>query len=248
MAAHRHPSPDRHRLLEISRGEARERGSAGALCLLPVGSLEQHGEHLPVGTDSLLVETISFRAAALARRDVLVAPTVWTGLSPHHVRLGLTVTLEPELLLELARSVLRCLRSWFPRVVIVNGHGGNRGWLEALGLAEECPVVNYWEVVDPALLRELFPVDLGSIGHAGQAETSAMLSAAPDLVGVVAAQPFERIVKENDPFRLPDMGATGVLGDPSAASAAAGERFLAAVSQGLADLFDTLAIPVPPET
>lgn len=226
------------RLNELSRAEAGARGSAGAVCLLPVGSLEQHGEHLPVGTDSLLVETVALRAAALARRDVLVAPTVWTGLSPHHVRLGLTVTLEPELLIEFTRSVVRCLRVWFPQVVIVNGHGGNRGWLEALGLVEECPVVSYWELIAPGLLRELFPVDLGSIGHAGQAETSAMLAVAPGLVGGGGVAAFEPIVRENDPFRLPDMGASGVLGDPSAASPEAGERFLAAATGGLAELLD----------
>ncbi len=172
------------RLLEVTREEARDRGLAGAVCLLPIGSLEQHGEHLPVGTDSLLVEAVCLRAAEIARRDTLVAPTVWTGLSPHHVRLGLTVTLEPELLLEVTRSIVTSLRGWFREIVIVNGHGGNRGWLGALALAEECAAVNYWDLVDPGLLREIFPVDLGSIGHAGEAETSAMLSVAPGLVGL----------------------------------------------------------------
>ena len=227
-----------NRLSELSRAEAGRRARAGAACLLPVGSLEQHGEHLPVGTDSLLVETVCLRAAGLARRDVVVAPTVWTGLSPHHVRLGVTVTLEPELLLALVRSIVGCLRPWFSRVVIVNGHGGNRGWLGALALAEECPAVNYWELVEPSVLTDLFPVDLGSIGHAGQAETSAMLAVAPGLVGTGPAA-FEPITRANDPFLLPDMGASGVLGDPSAASAAAGERFLAAACHGLAELLDT---------
>jgi len=229
------------RLLELSRAEAGGRGAAGAICLLPVGSLEQHGEHLPVGTDSLLVEAVALRGAALARPDVLVAPTVWTGLSPHHVRLGLTVTLEPELLLELMRAIVRGLRGWFPLVVIVNGHGGNRGWLEALGLAEECLVVSYWELVEPSALRELFPADLGSIGHAGQAETSAMLALEPGLVGVTRDAAFEPIVKENDAFRLPDMGASGVLGDPSTASASNGELFLAAAALGLAEYLDSLS-------
>ena len=131
--------------------------------------------------------------------------------------------------------------------MIVNGHGGNRGWLEALGLADECLVVNYWELVDPALLRELFPVDLGSIGHAGQAETSAMLTVAPELVGETAGARFEPIRRENDAFRLPDMGASGVLGDPSAASAEAGEQFLAAAVDGLARLLDSLTPPTAKE-
>ena len=225
------------RLLEVTREEARDRGLAGAICLLPIGSLEQHGEHLPVGTDSLLAEAVCLRAAERARRDTLVAPTVWTGLSPHHVRLGLTVTLEPELLLQLTRSIVTSLRRWFPKIVIVNGHGGNRGWLGALALAEECPAVTYWELVDATLLRELFPVDLGSIGHAGEAETSAMLAIAPDLVRD-AARSFEPIQREDDPLLLPDMGASGVLGDPSAATAAAGERFLDEACRALAELLD----------
>ena len=228
------------RLLEVSREEARRRGREGAVCLLPVGSLEQHGEHLPVGTDSILVEHVALRAAALAESDVLVAPTVWAGLSPHHVRLGLTVTLEPELLLELTRSIVRSLRTWFPQVVVVNGHGGNRGWLEALGLVEELAVVSYWELVDPAELRELFAFDLGSIGHAGQAETSAMLAVAPSLVGATEGAGYERILRENDAFRLPDMGASGVLGNPAAADAASGEAFLARAAAALAGHLDAL--------
>jgi creatinine amidohydrolase len=231
-----------NRLSELTRVEAAERGRSGAVCVLPVGSLEQHGEHLPVGTDSLLVETVSLRAAVLATTDVVVAPTVWTGLSPHHVRLGVTVTLEPELLLELTRQILRCLRPWFPEVVIVNGHGGNRGWLGALALAEECPFVNYWELVDASRLGELFPVDLGSIGHAGQAETSALLSVAPELVGT-PSRAFEPITRANDPFLLPDMGASGVLGDPAAASATAGADFLEIACRALAELLD--AVPRP---
>jgi creatinine amidohydrolase len=207
-----------------------------------VGSLEQHGEHLPVGTDSLLVETVSLRAAGLARADVIVAPTVWTGLSPHHVRLGVTVTLEPELLLELTRQIVRCLRPWFREVLIVNGHGGNRGWLGALALAEECPFVNYWDLVEPTVLAGLFAVDLGSIGHAGQAETSAMLTVAPELVGTPSAA-FEPITRANDPFLLPDMGESGVLGDPAAASPADGEQFVGTVCRVLAELLDALATP-----
>jgi creatinine amidohydrolase/Fe(II)-dependent formamide hydrolase-like protein len=99
--------------------------------------------------------------------------------------------------------------------------------------------VTYWELVDPALLRDLFPVDLGSIGHAGQAETSAMLAAAPGLVrpGPTA---FEPITRANDPFLVPDMGVSGVLGDPAAASADAGERFLSAAGHALAELIDSL--------
>ena len=125
--------------------------------------------------------------------------------------------------------------------MLVNGHGGNRGWLGALALDEEIPYVNYWDLVEPSLLSELFPVDLGSIGHAGQAETSAMLSAAPELVGAPTAA-FEPIGRANDPFLLPDMGASGVLGDPSAATAELGDASSAAVAEGLAAVLDSLTV------
>jgi creatinine amidohydrolase len=188
----------------------------------------------------MLVEMVCLRAAGLARADAIVAPTIWTGLSPHHVRLGVTVTLEPGLLIEVTRQIVHCLRAWFHEVVLVNGHGGNRGWLGALALAEACPYVNYWELVELSLLSELFPVDLGSIGHAGQAETSAMLAVAPELVGT-ASPAFEPITRANDPFLLPDMGASGVLGDPAAASTDAGEQFVGTASRALAELLDALA-------
>ena len=69
-----------------------------------------------------------------------------------------------------------------------------------------------------------------------------MLAVAPELVGT-ASPAFEPITRANDPFLLPDMGASGVLGDPSAASASAGERFVATASQALAELLDALASP-----
>ena len=145
------------RLLELSRVEAGGRGRAGAICLLPVGSLEQHGEHLPVGTDTLLVETVAVRAAELAHGDVArrshrvdrVEPAPCPARRHRDARAR-----APARARALGR---RRPAGLVPEVVIVNGHGGNRGWLEALALVDGCPAVNYWELVDPALLRELFP-------------------------------------------------------------------------------------------
>jgi creatinine amidohydrolase/Fe(II)-dependent formamide hydrolase-like protein len=72
-----------------------------------------------------------------------------------------------------------------------------------------------------------------------------MLSAYPALVGDAAGKPFEPILRENDAFRLPDMGASGVLGDPTTAGAGAGAAFLDAAVQGLAALLD--ALPTTPK-
>lgn len=206
--------------------------------MVPVGALEQHGGHLPLATDALLVEHVCVRAADRARCDAVVAPALWTGLSPHHVRLGPTVTLLPELLIQLLTGIVRGLRGWFPNVVVVNGHGGNRGWVGAFSLQEQCPSLSYWELLSSDELTELFPADLGSIGHAGQAETSAMLAMSPSLVSE-RADSFEPITRAADLLLLPEMGASGVLGDPAAARADLGERFLDLVARRLAAYLDS---------
>lgn len=228
-----------HRLAELTRTELAHRVAAGAIGVVPVGALEQHGAHLPVGTDAFLVESICLAAAARARADVLVTPPVWTGFSPHHLRFGATVSLRSETFLNLLRDIVRTTASWLPRLILVNGHGGNRGPLTILALEDGATFVNYWELVPATVLLELFPTDRGSIGHAGQAETSLALAVAPSLV----CKPdigFSPIAAEGEAYLVPDMGPTGVLGDPSAGEALLGERFLEAVSVSLAVFLDQL--------
>lgn len=226
-----------HRLAQLTRVEANERARAGALCLVPTGSLEQHGEHLPVFTDSLLAEHVCLVAARAARTDVLVTPPLWTGFSPHHLRFGATVTLGGATFAALVRETVASLRTWCRRVIVVNGHGGNRGPLITLGVEEGVEALNYWELVAGDRLLELFPFDLGSVGHAGEFETSVMLEAFADRVGDPGLE-HESIAVENAAFLVPDMGASGVLGDPRAGTAEAGRAVLDEVVAALVVLLD----------
>jgi creatinine amidohydrolase len=226
-----------HRLAHLTRPEVAERVEAGAVCLVPTGSLEQHGEHLPVFTDSLLAEHVCFEAAGRARTDVLVTPPLWTGFSPHHLRFGATVTLSSATFAALVRETVASLRSWCPRVLVVNGHGGNRGPLITLGVEDGVESVSYWELVRPTRLSALFPYDLGSVGHAGEFETSEMLEAFPELVGEPGFG-FEPIMEQNAAFLVPDMGESGVLGDPRAATAEGGRAVLEDVVTALVALLD----------
>jgi len=223
-------------LANVSRSELRDRAEAGAMCLLPIGSLEQHGEHLPVGTDTLLAHAVCLRAAELAERDVLVAPSVWVGFSPHHLRFGSTVSLSPETFLAAVREIAAGLRALFPAVVVVNGHGGNRGLLSSLTLELDVSAVDYWEL-GSATAHALFAQDGGSVGHAGQLETSLVLAVAPSRVGEPAPT-FERCELGNALLYAPDLGESGVIGDPHAASAASGTAFLEACGLGLARFVD----------
>ena len=224
-------------LAHVTRSELHERSAAGATCLLPIGSLEQHGEHLPLSTDTLLAHTVCLRAAELAERcDVLVAPPLWAGFSPHHLRFGATVSLSQETFLAVVREIARGLGAMFSTVVAVNGHGGNRGLLSSLTLELDLRVIDYWELA-PDTARELFVGDGGSVGHAGELETSLVLAAAPDRVGTpapdfVPCTPGERLLY------APDLGESGVIGDPHAASAESGAAFLEACSLALARLLD----------
>ena len=223
-------------LANVTRSDLHERSAAGAICLLPIGSLEQHGEHLPLLTDTLLAHTVCLRAAGLCERDVLVAPPLWAGFSPHHLRFGATVSLSQETFLAVVREVAQGLGALFSTVVVVNGHGGNRGLLSSLTLELGLRVIDYWELA-PDTARELFVRDGGSIGHAGELETSLVLAAAPDRVGAAAAG-FVPSPAGDSLLYGPDLGESGVIGDPHAASAASGAAFLEACSVALARLLE----------
>lgn len=226
------------RLARLTRQEVMARAAAGAVGVLPVGSLEQHGDHMPVGTDTLLVEAVCLRATERTSRDVLVAPALWTGVSPHHVRFGATVTLTAETFTALVRETAGSLGRWLATVVVVNGHGGNRNALEALAHEGGLRVVSYWELPEAAAdALELFPDDHGSIGHAGQVETSMLLALDPGLVGEPAPD-FEPC-PPNDPLYAPELGDTGVIGDPRSASERAGARFLESAGEALAAYLST---------
>jgi creatinine amidohydrolase len=226
------------RLARVWRDEAIARTAAGGAVLVPLGALEQHGPHLPVGTDAFLAEAVCVRAAGRAARDVLVAPALWSGFSPHHMGFGATVTLRPETLLALLRDVVASIATWCDAVLVVNGHGGNRGPLTTLGL-EDGPVrgASYWELIGPEL-AELCGADHGSPGHAGQMETSLMLAVAPELVRAPTA--FEPVDPANTALLAVELGPSGVIGDPTAASAELGRALLDAAADALARLVDAL--------
>src|SRR5262245_30841890 len=114
-------------LEELTRDQARALAPE-ALVVLPVGAIEQHGPHLPVGTDYFVVEHIA-RAAAMSLADrvpILVAPALPFGSSHHHLPFGGTLSLSTETYYRALRDLAESLiASGFRRIFILNGHGGN---------------------------------------------------------------------------------------------------------------------------
>ena len=170
---------------------------------------------------------------------MLVAPPLWTGFSPHHLRFGASVSLRADTLLRLLGDVVRTLRDWLPRLVLVNGHGGNRGPLTTLAIEEGCLTVNYWELAEAGLARELFAADLGSIGHAGQAETSMML-AQRRRSSVRPRSPSSRSIASRTRSSSRTWARAACSATRGKATAEAGERFLDAAAAALASYLDHL--------
>src|ERR671919_1543432 len=119
----------------LKASELRALAERDAIVVVPVAAIEQHGPHLPVMVDSLLCAEVALRTArrVAARRPVVVAPTVWSGLSEHHMPFGGTITLDYPTFHALLRCVCRSLeRHGFGRILLLNGHGGNEAALRVV--------------------------------------------------------------------------------------------------------------------
>lgn len=196
------------------------------MVVVPVGSLEQHGPHLPLDTDTCIAAAVA--AGVAERLGGWCAPPVAYGSSGEHqdfpgtTSIGTTVL--TELLVELARSV----RSWATQLVLVNGHGGN---LEAVRAAV---MKLRYERHD---VRWLPCSAAGMDAHAGRAETSLMLHLRPESVRLDLAEagntaPLSALLPHLRAGGVAAVSRNGVLGDPRAASAAEGSRLLEAMVAG----------------
>lgn len=237
---------------KLRADELRERAKADAVVILPVGSLEQHGPHLPVEVDSMLGETVALETARrMADRGepVLVLPMLWTGLSEHHMSFGGTVTLDDATFLSVLRCICRSLvRHGFRRIVLLNGHGGNENAMrvaaDMLTPELQVPIVQftYWyAAADP--IAGILETQTG-LRHACEAETSMMMTLRPELVArdriplaKANVTPEVRELVGAGIYRWRTLGAassSGVVGNPEAATPEKGERLIAGIADELA--------------
>lgn len=196
-----------HLLLEeMTRDEANAAAAAGALVVWPLGATEQHGPHLPVGTDTMTVESLVRRAAGQASQSmpVVVTPSMPFGSSHHHVPFGGTMSLGTEayyrVIYDLTESLIL---SGFRRIFLINGHGGNHELVQlvARDLALLHPVsiaaASYWTVAWDALVKLEAHVNCRFPGHAGKFETSNIMALRPDLIR--SPLPHRNEVASTDP-------------------------------------------------
>jgi mycofactocin system creatininase family protein len=226
------PPPDqelaRMRWPEVEAGPRR-------LLVVPAGSLEQHGPHLPLDTDTRIAVALVQRACA-GRPGVVVAPAFAIGASGEHADFPGTLSIGEEALTTCLIELGRHASLHWPAMLLVNGHGGNAVAVQAAieRLRYEGRVCAAWHAGLP-----------GGDAHAGRSETSVMLALDPGAVHLEAAargetRPITQIMPVLREHGVRAVSENGVLGDPAGASAAEGEQFLARLADGLTAAIDRL--------
>ena len=220
--------------------------------VIPIAALEQHGHHMPVFTDSMLLGEVIRRVSAEFQDRVLFTPVMWLGNSEHHIDFPGTMSAAPRVYLDLLRDMAEnFLVNGFTRIVLVNGHGGNivpsqqamfelkqkyrsRGDLLLLS-------TTYWTLggqphkVDPSIRQQ-------RMGHACELETSMMLRIAPQLVGDLSKVEAVEFGNSFEPAQrawvTKDRTAVGHIGDPRVATAEKGETIFRTFSADVVNLLN----------
>ena len=225
-----------------------------SLALVPLGSTEQHGPHLPEGTDHMIAE--AFASAAAERTGYLRTPTIPVGVSPHHMQFHGTMSVDAPVFRDYVESMTRSLTDHgVDRVIYVNAHGGNVEHLREVGRRlrddGECYAVEWmWDESITDLIEDRFETP-GP--HGGPKETSLIQHVAGELVHedrIEAARDGGLVEWDGDTGRVHgartfydaiDNTENGVLGDQTDASAAVGEELFEAATDHLCHLAEWLA-------
>jgi creatinine amidohydrolase len=206
--------------------------------IVPFGSTEQHGRHLPLSTDSVLGDEIGLRLAG--RLGAFLAPTVRFGCSKHHLAFPGTISLREDTFQRLAIDVVESLSDHgFRKIVLLPTHGGNFSPLAAavkkLKPPEGVNILAFTDLhglINAAInSSKAFGVDAVKSGaHSGEWETSLMLALRPNLVNMDGAgEGFVGELSEimSKVFKgIQNLDENGVLGDPRPATAEAGKTYL----------------------
>ena len=192
----------------------------GAVLLIPLGSTEQHGLHLPLDTDTRIALAIAERSAA--DTGATVAPPLPFGSSGEHADFAGTLSIGTDALRHVIVELVRSARLTWSRIIFVNGHGGNHPALTSAveQMVDEGHDVSAW-----------WPSVPGGDAHAGRTETSLMLAIAPEVVRAGRAEAGNtaaliELLPQMQAGGVAAVSPNGVLGDPGGASADEGEAML----------------------
>jgi len=249
---------------DLTWPEAEQLAAEGAVLAVPVGSVVQHGPHLPLGTDTDIAAALAGRLAAV-RRDVIVAPPTGYGASSQHAGFAGTISIGPQALETVLSEACRSAADTFRRILLISLHAGNdEPVIRAVRQlrAEHIEVIAWMPAADPAVVPAglLVPVPglagdthdyrppgvlphqagRAAVGdlHAGRFETSVQLALDPHRVRLDSAKagntaPLAELTRALRAGGVRSVSPSGVLGDPSGATADEGEQLLRSLSSEL---------------
>lgn len=221
--------------------------------VVPLGSLEQHGHHSPLLTDTYLVTAVAKQVEQRLRDQIYLLPTLWLGASDHHLDLPGTVSVPNHIYTLMIKNMVRSIVSaGFQRIFLLNGHGGNviPGTQAITELANESDDYNniwmafssYWTVAAPAMTPERHGMQTEQLSHAGEYETSMMLFLHGDMMRMDRVTASPPLV--NSPYfhsehggriqiakRMATWTPTGAMGGPQHGTPEKGESLLKAITE-----------------
>jgi len=247
-------SSNEYRYSRLTWEEMNEAIAMQKLVILPTGSTEQHGPHLPLEVDSFLVESVCMELGSRIPDKVLILPTVSYGLNLHHIDFPGTIHIEPEIFISFCLNITKSVAyHGFRKILIVNGHGSNSPLVDlvarktVLATNSVCAAVNYFSLAMEAFNKVR---DTQVIAHADEFETSLYMHLASDRVRTdkvcagndVMGKYVSSDSTSDHPVRFNDFWGrwtkSGVHGDATTATAEKGRIILEAAISGLIGIVD----------
>ena len=229
-----------------------EQADRNKVVVVPLGSMEQHGHHSPLLTDTYLVTAVAERVENELREETYFLPTLWLGASDHHLDLPGTTSVPNHVYTLVIKNIVRSIsRAGFQRIFFLNGHGGNviPGTQAITELANESEEYNnlwmalasYWSVASPAMAAENHGMQTQQLTHACEYETSMMLCLHGEIMRMdrvtssppLLDSPFfhsEHGGRVSVAKRMNTWTPTGAMGGPQHATAEKGESLLSAIT------------------
>lgn len=226
--------------------------------ILPMGSLEQHGPHLPLSTDTMIAEYVA-REVTMRCSNAFLMPALDLGCSGEHLGFPGTISIQPETMANVVVDICASvLKSAIRKMFFINGHGGNRGTIDvALSQVKQSfPEMQVYSftVMDIAKVRfaEIRRSERRLVGHADEIETSMALLIRPESVDMSKAkreepelaQPLsfetEDLARVSFGWRAEELTKSGVIGDPTTASRETGSVLLNFVADTISKVINEL--------